>query len=261
MLRSGLQRKDYGFTIVELLIVIVVIGILAAITIVAFNGVQERARTAAVTSALNQGGKKIEIYNAENGRYPDTLADANMSSSSDKIAFQYTNTTGGYCLTATNDTLIYNNSSTSGGIRQGACAGYNVSTWNKPSGPPPLQGATTDASVYRVNSPSMRMAPGNFFNAAAGPFVGEPGQTYTVSSWILTDANWNGLSNNSKIRFGVNPSGTYLHACGYSGVKTSWTQVSCTFTIGSSATSFDVRYGNDGSVGNIWIDDMSISKS
>ncbi len=33
-----------GFTIVELLIVIVVIGILAAITIVAFNGVQSKAR-------------------------------------------------------------------------------------------------------------------------------------------------------------------------------------------------------------------------
>ena len=37
-----------GFTIVELLIVIVVIGILAAITIVAYNGIQQRARTATV---------------------------------------------------------------------------------------------------------------------------------------------------------------------------------------------------------------------
>ena len=38
-----------GFTIVELLIVIVVIAILAAITIVAFNGIQERARASAVS--------------------------------------------------------------------------------------------------------------------------------------------------------------------------------------------------------------------
>lgn len=40
--------RQRGFTIVELLIVIVVIGILAAIVIVAFNGVQERARTTRV---------------------------------------------------------------------------------------------------------------------------------------------------------------------------------------------------------------------
>ena len=37
-------EKQFGFTIVELLIVIVVIGILAAITIVAYNGVQQKAR-------------------------------------------------------------------------------------------------------------------------------------------------------------------------------------------------------------------------
>lgn len=38
------NKQNSGFTIVELLIVIVVIGILAAITIVAYNGVQQRAR-------------------------------------------------------------------------------------------------------------------------------------------------------------------------------------------------------------------------
>lgn len=40
------QSPGYGFTIVELLIVIVVIGILAAITIVSYNGVQARAQVA-----------------------------------------------------------------------------------------------------------------------------------------------------------------------------------------------------------------------
>ena len=39
------MRKNVGFTIVELLIVIVVIGILAAITIVAYNGIQDRAKS------------------------------------------------------------------------------------------------------------------------------------------------------------------------------------------------------------------------
>lgn len=43
-----------GFTIVELLIVIVVIGILAAITIVSFNGVQDKARMAKIKNDLGQ---------------------------------------------------------------------------------------------------------------------------------------------------------------------------------------------------------------
>ena len=51
--------KQTGFTIVELLIVIVVIGILAAITIVAFNGVQERARVQQANSELNTLAKAI----------------------------------------------------------------------------------------------------------------------------------------------------------------------------------------------------------
>ena len=42
--------KQNGFTIVELLIVIVVIGILAAITIVSFNGVQSKARQAKINA-------------------------------------------------------------------------------------------------------------------------------------------------------------------------------------------------------------------
>lgn len=59
-----------GFTIVELLIVIVVIGILAAITIVAYNGVTNRANAASALSAANSVDKKAEAYNAEIGRYP-----------------------------------------------------------------------------------------------------------------------------------------------------------------------------------------------
>ena len=57
--------KQQGFTIVELLIVIVVIGILAAITIVAYNGVQNRAKASSAKSAANTVIKKAEAYNAD----------------------------------------------------------------------------------------------------------------------------------------------------------------------------------------------------
>lgn len=69
--------KQQGFTIVELLIVIVVIGILAAITIVAYNGVQQRAKTTQAQTNATQAQKIAESYNAEPlvNKYPAISAD------------------------------------------------------------------------------------------------------------------------------------------------------------------------------------------
>jgi prepilin-type N-terminal cleavage/methylation domain-containing protein len=66
-------RKHSGFTIVELLIVVVVIGILAAIVIVAYNGITSSANDAAVKSDLANLAKKLEIEKAEKGKYPFPL--------------------------------------------------------------------------------------------------------------------------------------------------------------------------------------------
>ena len=62
--------KQKGFTIVELLIVIVVIGILAAITIVAYNGIQIRAENTKTIQGVGQYVKALHSYTALNGNYP-----------------------------------------------------------------------------------------------------------------------------------------------------------------------------------------------
>ncbi len=81
---NKLKAKQSGFTIVELLIVIVVIGILAAITIVAYSGITARANgTKAQTNAANTQ-KVAEAYNADNGYYPATAAAFATGSTSTK---------------------------------------------------------------------------------------------------------------------------------------------------------------------------------
>ena len=62
--------SNRGFTIVELLMVIVVIAILAGITIVAFNGIQARAKSAQLQSALDPYVKAIRLHEAEHGIFP-----------------------------------------------------------------------------------------------------------------------------------------------------------------------------------------------
>ena len=65
-------KQQKGFTIVELLIVIVVIAILAAITVVAYTGIQNRAQNTQTVSATTTYLKAMMQYKAENGIYPDT---------------------------------------------------------------------------------------------------------------------------------------------------------------------------------------------
>jgi general secretion pathway protein G len=74
----SLKRKQGGFTIVELLIVIVVIGILATLVIVTFTGIQQRARNTKRQTDINAIASHIEAYFADNAKYP-TLTDLNSS--------------------------------------------------------------------------------------------------------------------------------------------------------------------------------------
>lgn len=72
----SLRKNSRGFTIVELLIVIVVIGILAALVIVTYNGIQQKARDTERKTDVNAIHGQVEAYYAQNGKYP-TLANVN----------------------------------------------------------------------------------------------------------------------------------------------------------------------------------------
>lgn len=69
-------KNNRGFTIVELLIVIVVIGILAALVIVTYNGIQQKARDTERKTDIKAVQGHLEAYWADNAKYP-TLTDVN----------------------------------------------------------------------------------------------------------------------------------------------------------------------------------------
>ena len=92
-------KQKSGFTIVELLIVVVVIAILAAITIVAYNGIQARTTVAAIQSDIRGAMSKIETYKVLNNTYPDNT-DAALIAVGFSISKGLYSTTGGnylYC--------------------------------------------------------------------------------------------------------------------------------------------------------------------
>jgi prepilin-type N-terminal cleavage/methylation domain-containing protein len=68
---SPAQIKQNGFTIVELLIVIVVIAILATISLVVYNGVQKRAKNSQIQAAVVSYAKSLKLYAVDNGALPN----------------------------------------------------------------------------------------------------------------------------------------------------------------------------------------------
>lgn len=119
-------KNKHGFTIVELLIVIVVIGILAAITIVSYNGIQQRARIAVLQSDLRNSSNQLEVENAQKDSYPSSAAAANDGKglvASAGTTYQYVSIAPftEYCLAATNAQISYYLTSNDATIREGVC--------------------------------------------------------------------------------------------------------------------------------------------
>lgn len=154
-MRTRTYTQKQGFTIVELLIVIIVIGILAALILVAYSGVNDQARASVLKSDLTQAGKQLGIdrENSGGGSYPTSLAAANGGkgiNASSGATFTYYAAAGSmpqyYCLQeATGSTTYY--TAASGGAALAPASGncFAGGWW-------PLNGNVTDASSNALSA-------------------------------------------------------------------------------------------------------------
>jgi len=120
------STQNKGFTIVELLIVIVVIAILAAITIVSYNGIVERAKISSIVSDLSSSYQQLAVESVDGGIYPASAAAVNggqglKASSGTVLQYNYDSSSNTYCLSATNGSLVYRITSNNNVAIQGAC--------------------------------------------------------------------------------------------------------------------------------------------
>jgi len=136
-------QKHTGFTIVELLIVVVVIAILAAITIVAYNGIQQRATSAALQSELGQLTKKVEAYRITSSAstYPTDLATAGVPTSTNGTLSYYYSVAGNtFCAQNVKGTISYVSTTNIKTPTIGNCSESGLLAWWK------LNGNATDSS-------------------------------------------------------------------------------------------------------------------
>ena len=89
---SIVNRKSLGFTLVELLIVVGIIGILATLLMANFIGVRQRARDAQRKSDVRQIQSALEIYRSDIGSYPAALYSTSCPTSSSLVGGTPTNT-------------------------------------------------------------------------------------------------------------------------------------------------------------------------
>ena len=72
-LNQEIQRRDAGFTLIEILLVVVIIGILAAVAVPRLGGRVGQSQIAAARAGVGAISTAIDLYETDNGKLPESL--------------------------------------------------------------------------------------------------------------------------------------------------------------------------------------------
>lgn len=253
------SRKLHGFTIVELLIVIVVIAILAAIVMVAYNGIQNRAHAAAAQSAASDLSKLLSLSYATNSSYPADLSTINNGQpmpTSGGTTYSYHQGSGGssYCATVTNGNSSYQITDTTSSPAAGGCPGdgvngvaaitnllYNPSLENNSTAnnwgyfSSPLSIDTTTAAKGTM---SLKTTTNSSTNPQGIVFAGQgvSAGTYTCSMYIAGTAGTSvAVAGRTETPYAEGMGGTNVT------LSNSFQRVSVTFTLAASVGTLEIQ--------------------
>lgn len=286
-MKINTHSKIRGFTIVELITVIAILGILATITYLTYSGIQTSAQTTAVKQDLAGLVKALRTYYIRNQAYPTDLTQIGYSSNKG-TTYQITASGSTYCVTGTNGKTSYKISNTSTNPQAGGCPGHGVggqSALVNMAPNPGIETSTSGLTCYNCTAArdtswkdggnaSVSLTPSgpsnDSFLVIGGDLGGfragmQAGKTYTISATIrLTGPQTGTLGGNGsrQITAWYTNGGHNLTRGSQAPNAAGQQRVSVTYTIPPTATAAWIRLYNGASSGNgvVWYDNIMITE-